>query len=81
MEEVLIKNGNVLLFENNDVVIKKINVFIKNGKIEKIFLDDEKSKIYEEYNISVSEGKDNNLKNLSRELLNIFEIIEKENNE
>ena len=64
MEEVLIKNGNVLLFENNDVVIKKINVFIKNGKIEKIFLDDEKSKIYEEYNISVSEGKDNNLKNL-----------------
>ena len=44
MEEVLIKNGNVLLFENNDVVIKKINVFIKNGKIEKIFLDDEKSK-------------------------------------
>ena len=48
MEEVLIKNGNVLLFENNDVVIKKINVFIKNGKIEKIFLDDEKSKIYED---------------------------------
>ncbi len=33
-------------------------------KIEKFFLDDEKSKIYEEYNISVSEGKDNNLKNL-----------------
>lgn len=64
MEKILIKNGNVLLFENNDVVIKKINVFIKNGKIEKIFLDAEKSKIYEEYNISVSEGKDNNLKNL-----------------
>ena len=34
MEKILIKNGNVLLFENNDVVIKKINVFIKNGKIE-----------------------------------------------
>lgn len=37
MEEVLIKNGNVLLFENNDVVIKKINVFIKNGKLKKFF--------------------------------------------
>ena len=37
MEKILIKNGNVLLFENNDVVIKKINVFINNGKIEKLF--------------------------------------------
>ena len=37
MEEVLIENGNVLLFENNDVIIKKLNIFIKNGKIEKLF--------------------------------------------
>ena len=32
MEKILIKNGNVLLFENNDVVIKKINVFYKEWK-------------------------------------------------
>ena len=37
MEEVLIKNGYVLLFKNEDVLIKKLNVFIKNCKIEKLF--------------------------------------------
>ena len=29
MEEVLIENGNVLLFKNNDIIIKKLNIFIK----------------------------------------------------
>ena len=52
MEEVLIENGNVLLFENNEVIIKKLNIFIKNGKIEKLFSDNEKNKVYEEYNIN-----------------------------
>lgn len=62
MEEVLIKNGNVLLFENNDVIIKKLNIFIKNGKIEKLFSNEEKDKVYKEYNIEISES-DNTLKN------------------
>lgn len=52
MEEVLIKNGNVLLFENNDVVIKKINVYIKNGKIEKLFSREEKENVYNTYKIN-----------------------------
>lgn len=52
MEEVLIKNGDVLLFENNDVIIKKLNVLIKNGKIEKLFFNEEKDKIYELYKIN-----------------------------
>ena len=52
MKEVLIKNGDVLLFENEDVLIKKLNVFIKNGKIEKLFSNEEKNKIYEEYKIN-----------------------------
>ena len=55
MEEVLIENGNVLLFKNNDIIIKKLNIFIKNGKIEKLFSDNEKNKVYEEYNINASE--------------------------
>ena len=29
MEEVLIENGNVLLFKNNDIIIKKLNILIK----------------------------------------------------
>lgn len=52
MEEVLIKNGDVLLFENNDVVIKNLNVLIKSGKIEKVFSNEEKNKIYELYKIN-----------------------------
>ena len=32
MEEVLIENGNVLLFKNNDIIIKKLNIFIKMVK-------------------------------------------------
>lgn len=65
MEEVLIENGNVLLFENNDVIIRKLNIFIKNGKIEKLFSDNEKNKVYEEYNINASKvGNSNTLKNV-----------------
>lgn len=52
MEEVLIKNGNVLLFENNDVIVKNLNVYIKNGKIEKIFSNEEKESVYNEYKIN-----------------------------
>lgn len=65
MEEVLIENGNVLLFKNNDIIIKKLNIFIKNGKIEKLFSDNEKNKVYEEYNINASEEENiDTLKNI-----------------
>ena len=36
MQDILIKNGKVLLFENNDVVIKEMDVKISNEKITKI---------------------------------------------
>ncbi len=36
MQDLLIKNGKVLLFENNDVVIKNKDILVKNGKIEKV---------------------------------------------
>lgn len=52
MKEVLIKNGNVLFFDKDDVIIKKANVYIKNGKIEKVFSNDEENKIYEIYKIN-----------------------------
>lgn len=36
MENILIKNGNVLIFENEDVNIKSVDVRIENGKIIEI---------------------------------------------
>lgn len=36
MKTLLIKNGKVLLFKNNDVVIEQKDVLIENGKITKI---------------------------------------------
>ena len=33
---MIIKNGNVLLFKDNDVVIEKTDVKIRDGKIAKI---------------------------------------------
>lgn len=36
---MLIKNGQVVLFEDNDVIVKKLDIKIENGKIEKIDKD------------------------------------------
>ena len=36
MQNLLIKNGKVLLFKNDDVVIENKDILIQNGKIEKI---------------------------------------------
>ncbi|MGN1270199.1 MAG: amidohydrolase [Clostridia bacterium] len=36
MQDILIKNGEALIFKNNDVTIEKKEVLIKNGKINKI---------------------------------------------
>lgn len=36
MENILIKNGNVLIYENDDVLIKKLDILIKGNKIEKL---------------------------------------------
>lgn len=36
MENLLIKNGNVLLYENDDIIIKKLDILIKGNKIEKL---------------------------------------------
>ena len=36
MDKVLIKNGKVLLFKDNDVIIEKKDVLIENGKIIEI---------------------------------------------
>ena len=36
MDKILIKNGKVLLFRNNDVIIEEKDVLIENGKIIKI---------------------------------------------
>ncbi len=36
MEKILIKNGKVLLFENNDVIIKNRDILVEEGKITKI---------------------------------------------
>ena len=33
---MVIKNGKVVLFENDDVIIKKVDIRIENGKIEKV---------------------------------------------
>ena len=33
---MIIKNGKVVIFENNDVVVKNVDLKIENGKIEKI---------------------------------------------
>lgn len=33
---MIIKNGKVIIFENNDVVVKDVDILIKNGKIEEI---------------------------------------------
>ena len=34
---MLIKNGKVVIFENNDVIVKNIDLKIEEGKIVKIF--------------------------------------------
>lgn len=34
MENILIKNGNVLIYENDDILIKKLDILIKENKIE-----------------------------------------------
>lgn len=36
MQDLLIKNGKVLLFKNNDVVIENKDILVHNGKIQKI---------------------------------------------
>lgn len=36
MNKILIKNGKVLLFENDDIIIKNKDILIENGKIIKI---------------------------------------------
>jgi len=36
---MIIKNGKVIIFENNDVLVKDVDVLIKDGKIEKIDKD------------------------------------------
>ena len=53
MQDLLIKGGRVLLFEDNDVVIEEKDILIKDGKIVQI-----KEKI-EEDNIKVIEAVNN----------------------
>ena len=36
MQNLLIKNGKVLLFKQNDVLIKKQDILVQNGKIVRI---------------------------------------------
>ena len=36
MQDLLIKNGKVLLFEDNDVKIEKKDILVENGKIVQI---------------------------------------------
>src|SRR5690625_925498 len=36
MQDLLIKNGNVLLFQDDDILIKNKDILIKNGEIIKI---------------------------------------------
>ena len=36
MENILIKNGNVLIYENDDIIIKILDILIKENKIKKL---------------------------------------------
>ena len=36
MKKILIKNGNVLIYQNDDIIIKKLDILIKENKIEKL---------------------------------------------
>jgi len=36
LKKILIKNGNVLIYQNDDIIIKKLDILIKENKIEKL---------------------------------------------
>lgn len=52
MQDLLIKNGKVLLFENNDITIKKKDILVQNGKIVKV-----EEKIEEVENVKIIDAK------------------------
>lgn len=55
MQDILIKNGEVLIFKNDDIVIEKKDVLIKNGKIDKI---SEQIKDIDPQNTHIIDAKD-----------------------
>ena len=54
MQDLLIKDGKVLLFKDDDVEIEKKDILVKNGKIVQI-----EEKINDENNVKVIEAKEN----------------------
>ena len=53
MQDLLIKNGKVLLFEDNDVKIEKKDILVKNGKIVQI-----EEKIEEREKVKIIDAKE-----------------------
>ena len=53
MQDLLIKNGKVLLFEDEDVIVKKRDILVRNGKIIQI-----EEEIEEKVDIKVIDATD-----------------------